>query len=529
MRKHILYTILALLVAASAFASPPTWTVIPTNYNNSMTFTGVISLSGIESTDSNDIIGAFVGTECRGVVKPILLTSINRYLVFLVVFSNSSSGENLTFKVYDASNDVVINAIQTNSFASYTVIGEISTPFVWYDVMAAFPISGKVMYDNTAKTVVNNAKIVLKSNGISIDSVTTNSTGNYTFSQRQNGTYTITVTTTKPWGGVNSTDALLMQRHFAGIVTLVGNKKRAGDVNLSGTINSSDALLVKRRFATVISSFIMKDWIFDTDTIIINGSSVNRDIYGICAGDVNASYLPLAKSGIILKQEGIQAISKGQEFNLHIRNQDSLALGAISLAIDYPTNLVEIKAINSKAETLAGITTNVNNGKIYVAWTSLQPLVLGENDTLLTLRMKYIGDTTLIHQMTLNLDATSELADTLVNVISGVILSYPTLVIPVGIEQQVNENNFEISCFPNPFSNFTEINYQNVEGGKVKIEIIDPVGKSVKQYNFENQTKGNQKFILSSDGVSKGVYFCKITLETKSGTFYKTKKLVITD
>ena len=108
------------------------------------------------------------------------------------------------------------------------------------------------------------------------------------------GWYQIEPRISRPWGGVNSSDALLVLQHYSGAAALTGLPLLASDVNGSQTVNASDALLIARRFSGMVSSCPVADWLTD-----LTGPSQARP-YGsapipistICAGDVNASYIP---------------------------------------------------------------------------------------------------------------------------------------------------------------------------------------------------------------------------------------------
>ena len=86
-----------------AYQCQPNWNVNASDYEYSMALTGVIEFDGVELLDPNDIIGAFVGEECRGVASPTLFPISGRYTFGLTIYSNSASGETITFRAYDAS------------------------------------------------------------------------------------------------------------------------------------------------------------------------------------------------------------------------------------------------------------------------------------------------------------------------------------------------------------------------------------------------------------------------------------------
>ncbi len=164
--------------------------------------------------------------------------------------------------------------------------------------LSPFTLSGYFLYNNTASTPMDNVKVVLKLNGTRIDSTYTSSLGYYQFTGLTNNTYTIDAYSGKPWEGVNGTDALKVQRHFAGLELLtVPVRITAADVNNSGSINGTDALKIKRRFAGLDTGFERSEWTFEKvtggNTILIAGADVVQDFYGLCTGDVNGSDTPL--------------------------------------------------------------------------------------------------------------------------------------------------------------------------------------------------------------------------------------------
>ena len=84
-------------------AREPEWKVEPAAYEHTMSIIGQIKINGIWSTDVNDKLMAMVGQEIRGVANVEYVPQIDAYRVFLNVFSNTSSGELLSFRVWDAS------------------------------------------------------------------------------------------------------------------------------------------------------------------------------------------------------------------------------------------------------------------------------------------------------------------------------------------------------------------------------------------------------------------------------------------
>jgi uncharacterized protein (TIGR02145 family) len=155
-------------------------------------------------------------------------------------------------------------------------------------------VAGKLTYDNLQNTPLEFSTIYLKTlTGMIVDSATTDHFGNYFFCNVPGGSYKLKAATSKPCGGVNSSDALVALKHFAQMITLTGLPFKAADVNGNSYINSVDALLIAKRFVNLITAFPVGDWSFEEPEVTISGASNQTvDIKGLCTGDPNGSYIP---------------------------------------------------------------------------------------------------------------------------------------------------------------------------------------------------------------------------------------------
>ncbi|MCX6271716.1 MAG: hypothetical protein NTU44_10945, partial [Bacteroidetes bacterium] len=99
-------------------------------------------------------------------------------------------------------------------------------------------LSGKVLYDNIASSPLGNIKVYLKTvNNSLLDSTLTNVNGEFSFTTMP-GEYHIGIKCSKPIGGLNSLDALIICKHFVGMDTLTGIRLIAADVDGSGKANA---------------------------------------------------------------------------------------------------------------------------------------------------------------------------------------------------------------------------------------------------------------------------------------------------
>ncbi|MCX6270187.1 MAG: lamin tail domain-containing protein, partial [Bacteroidetes bacterium] len=163
------------------------------------------------------------------------------------------------------------------------------------DFIPTGSITGRLVYGNTASTPMDGVKLYLKPlGGSAIDSVNTDQNGYYIFHQVPGSQYVVTPLSDKPWGGVNSIDALLIMKHFTGITPLTGIYLKGADLNASLSINSVDALLDMKRFVGLMNSFVVGDWVFENDIVTVSDTACSQhNFVGICYGDMNGSYTPL--------------------------------------------------------------------------------------------------------------------------------------------------------------------------------------------------------------------------------------------
>jgi hypothetical protein len=205
-----------------------------------------------------------------------------------------------------------------------------------------------------------------------VDSVVTTSAGYYEFSNLTNGIFSLKVKSASPtglwqtWGGVNNTDYMLALRHATVGPPLKENPpvvRVSGDVKSPKTppeITTVDAEAI--RFAAKYGwgpvnkpYFDIPKWVFsgvnaDTriDSIVMTCGNLIRDIRGLCAGDVNGSYLP--PNGYKMAEPSLELVNCGTlpitpEITFPVRVERDMELGAITLMLDYDPALIEITGV----------------------------------------------------------------------------------------------------------------------------------------------------------------------------------------
>ncbi len=121
---------------------PPNWDEdgdgVLDNYNdyeNNGSVTGMVSIDGQDSFgDENDLIAAFVLGEQRGVAIAAQVPFgpyQGTYQFQMMIYSNQTGGENLSFKYYDSSSGTVYDLIETFEFTVNMIIGNVTDPYIF--------------------------------------------------------------------------------------------------------------------------------------------------------------------------------------------------------------------------------------------------------------------------------------------------------------------------------------------------------------------------------------------------------------
>ncbi len=113
----------------------PIWDVDPSSFEYNMNIIGKIKINGSFSEDSYTKLAAFSGTELRGVANLDYDQNYDEYFLYLNLFSNASSGEEITFKIWDAEagkiRQATMDGASSYTFIQNEVLGFKSSPVVF--------------------------------------------------------------------------------------------------------------------------------------------------------------------------------------------------------------------------------------------------------------------------------------------------------------------------------------------------------------------------------------------------------------
>ena len=411
------------------------------------------------------------------------------------------------YRIYDKSDNAAKGRVYIGPFA------QVPSLFTSATIMG-----GTVKYSSASAYPMMNAGLVVKDFGnATINSTTANGSGVYTLPSMASGNYKMTVTPTV-WGGVNSTDALAILNHFAQTIPISGIKLAAADVNFSHSVNGTDALLVLKRFANQISTFPAGDYLYNYDTVIINGSNVTGNIEVLCFGDVNASYAPASKSalssGLVL--EGTLQVESNTEFEFPVRLKTGMQVGAISLGFYYPEQYLEI--VGAKlANGYNDFSWTAVDGLFKMGWCDRNTLDVNDDEIVVILRMKAKDLSNLNVGIELEMYEDCEFADGLATPNNWQIVSIPTInAKAIGIDD--GSKLVGLSVYPNPITLKSVIEFSLEKEGNVHISLLNSAGTFVKDLKNTELASGNHKVALDASNLKPGIYLLKIEI-TSNGQY----------
>jgi hypothetical protein len=385
-------------------------------------------------------------------------------------------------------------------------------------------------------------------------------TGYYEFKNLVNGTYKLLIKSAHPsgnwqtWGGVNNTDYLLALRHATTGLLLPENPpvvRVSGDVKSPKTppeITTVDAdairMAAKYGWGPVNKPYFdIPKWVFSglnngtrIDSIVLACGNLTRDICGLCAGDVNGSYLP--PNGYKMAEPSLELVNKGTlpitpEITFPVRAERDMELGAITMKLNYDTTQIEITGVempdNGGEEPY--FVLRRSSFVLEIGWMSLNPINVQEGQTVLMIHAKVKSTKYEVRstkygepiRFTLNDDPLSELADGNGNVLYDARLS----VADAGFKVQGSrfEREAGVVIFPNPVKDVLNVEFVagNAVNNNVTMQLVTMQGIFVLTQNVPGIKPGFNKATLHLRDLPNGAYMLKVSCGDKS----EIKKVIV--
>jgi len=267
--------------------------------------------------------------------------------------------------------------------------------------------------------------------------------------------------------------------------------------------------------------------------VTISGSNVTYNMYTVVIGDFNTSFSPAPGKGaasetLLLTYDETYKVEAGTEVELPVRVVNTSDLGAASLILNFPDNLMEVTDVTMKAND-GRLDWAVNGNELRIGWNTLNPVIFEAGENLVVIKLRTSSSFTEGENIRITLapDPLNELADGSFEVIPDAVLSTDVLEASTfSIPDPPESEKLTLVNHPNPFYDYTYLTYSLPHEGHVTLEIADMMGHRVSLLVDKNQAAG--KYTLKADAISlqPGVYTATIKLDAEKTDLIKTIKVV---
>jgi hypothetical protein len=378
--------------------------------------------------------------------------------------------------------------------------------------------------------------------GSSLSTTTTNSDGYYEFSAIPAGAAWLQVSSPLEWGGANATDALAAQLHSIGHPLNFWYPEAfinsVADVNSSGAINASDALNIMQRSIQLTDSFDAGDWSFYSEGMVFENSGSNTaitsfngqsqiNIHALCFGDINGSCnFQATKSLLPIISNSKSEVDANVKTKLPVILLTEQEISAASVFIKYDTTRITVFDVKTENQ---GLMFNISNGWVKMVWKGPEPLKSSCDGGIATLVLKVSKEFKPGADL-FSLGSDTEFADPDCNILSGVALTIPELVVSANTASPNHpEVLLSLNCFPNPCSKVLNIDYILQSPAAMEISISSFLGQKITIHQFVLQDKGqyHHQFNLKEYGLKEGFYLVNFFVKTKDNTTRKFERIIM--
>jgi hypothetical protein len=213
------------------------------------------------------------------------------------------------------------------------------------------------------------------------------------------------------------------------------------------------------------------------------------------------------------------------EFSIPVIMKTGHEVSAISLGFYFPQEYLEVTGVEM-ADGAQGYSYSTTDSLLMIAWSSVTPINILDDGTVVTLKMKSIDLSALSGTIKLGIFKPSEFADQSANVIEAVILEIPEIQYLQPDTSDSLDGNY-ILVYPNPFKEFTTINFYLKADSKVKISVFNPAGMKILQMPDSDYPQGTYQVYLHAVDFSKGIYVLKFEAISEENSSSKLIKILV--
>ncbi|MFO7613456.1 MAG: T9SS type A sorting domain-containing protein [Bacteroidales bacterium] len=359
-------------------------------------------------------------------------------------------------------------------------------------------------------------------NGNIVDFTTTDGSGNYSFYNVPQGTYTISFEATGPGGEVTLTDAFLVMMHLFNLYPFSPIEHLAADVDGNGTITWNDYTLILVGYINQGNPFPIGDWVFEEIPPFTMGSRSETKVSGSnSSGDVSGTFVPTKTVESVFAHSPANDImtSPGNVCSVPVSIAHSLQMTGMHLVLQIPEGIM----ITNIESSLQNLNYSVRHNELILTW--LDQNITGQAvhpDAALfnieAVLAKGLDENSSYH---FKLLPGSHFINTEGKVIHGVHITIPSL-------KYMTEDRFHLTAYPNPFTTQFSLGFELPSDGQVAIQLFDQCGRMVNQINHSSLSAGTHQLQIDGSTLAPGIYFYHVSVMgdekyNKKGSIIKSK------
>ena len=517
----------------------PSFDLDPSLYQYGMNFIGKVSVDAIRSRDEKDLLFAYVGQEIRGTTELVYIDGYDAYFAFLTVYSNSVSGEQISFRLWDASEGKIQSQVGVNSdsnlsvnFIEGAVVGSFDelTNFKASNVLrqeiplnegwnwVSFNLNNQLEQDNLSnvlqiptimKQLDNQAVSVFRSQTKYAEYYGSNSDGAWYGSMTEvpiSQMYMINIdqADTIVYEGLTvHTDSVPIDINPGWNWISYLGQRTMGINDLLASLNPESGDVIKSKTAFSMYASESLGWL---GTL----SNMNSG-EGFMMKSTNAGTLVYPNSSMY----------SGGSFRLD-RNQYQEKIWNVDAGL-YENSMSVIAQIDhldyikpDLANVLGAFSADNCMGNISVTSIdqdrSLYFLTVNGHDEA-PIHFEYFdAQKERVYQTDNKVMFKSN------NVIGTIEAPYLITI----ADENDHLDDFGISIYPNPFKELFEVNFTLDNDSAIKIELFDAIGRKIKTVAHKNLEAGLHHLAIDGEELTKGIYFVELTMGNQSA-----KKMIV--
>jgi hypothetical protein len=490
----------------------PDWSVNAPDYSNSLNIIGKIKINEIFSRDQFTKVGAFVNDIPRGEAYLQHDDAFDSYFVYLTAYSNVASGEEVTFKIWDALNGKVLIASIDGSantlFLQNEVLGSKTTPVVFSGAQFSEQttllnkgwtwVSFFVEHDQFINIKSTFEGLVLEDN----DQIKSQNE----FTRYENNDWFGSLTS------LENTKMYKVKLANENLLRLIGNDVDEADIHLD--INEGWNWLpfpIHRNIslAEALSNYNPTD------------GDVIKDQYNFAIYDSNSGW-----SGTLNYMQSNRGymMKSGIAQTLNYPNSNHQQKTNTAGQVHSTETIAQFAKYNANMNVVAEVIANSKFNKVLVY--DADGVLRGESP-IVTINKKRLSFISVFSNTNENLFFKLSDGNTAIDVTTSFVFENNKVLgdfknpFEINLKSLSTEDSFlsKVLLYPNPFSNNIVVNAKNQTEKVTKIEIFTTIGTLVKTISTNTDIT-----TIDTSNLAKGVYLMKLSASNGKNSIQKMAK-----